>query len=456
MPPLRNILLVNPWIFDFTAYDFWMRPLGLLSVGAVIKRIPGVRVDMIDCLDRNTFSGSERRRGRPDGRGAYLRQEVRKPDILFHVPRRYSRYGILPEEFIRKLDRFPSPDAVLMTCTMTYWYPGVQMAVDLLRKKWGSVPIILGGIYATLLPDHARRFSGADVVVEGRGENRIGPLLAEILGLPSNLLQQYPSMDSLPFPAVELMRDRSAVALLTSRGCPFHCSYCAGPKLNPEFEQRSVERVMNEIESTYQHFGTRHFAFYDDALLMNRDDHILPLFRTLLKKKLPVYFHMPNGLHIREIDEKVAEIFFRAGVQSIYLSQESFSSSILRKSGGKVEKNDLKNALMLLEKAGFLRKRLNVYLLCGLPGQSITRLKEDILTVHHLGGRVRLSYFSPVPGTKEWDRLRKSGVIQKDFDPLISNKVAFPYLGGGISGSDFEELMRFVARLYPSSTANRL
>ena len=52
MPPLRNILLVNPWIFDFTAYDFWMRPLGLLSIGAVIKQIPGVRVDMAPISDR--------------------------------------------------------------------------------------------------------------------------------------------------------------------------------------------------------------------------------------------------------------------------------------------------------------------------------------------------------------------------------------------------------------------
>jgi hypothetical protein len=58
-PPLsimsvpKNILLVNPWIYDFTAYDFWVRPLGLLVMGAVLRQGMGCRLRLLDCLDRH-------------------------------------------------------------------------------------------------------------------------------------------------------------------------------------------------------------------------------------------------------------------------------------------------------------------------------------------------------------------------------------------------------------------
>ncbi|MBD3276632.1 MAG: radical SAM protein, partial [Candidatus Marinimicrobia bacterium] len=92
---LKNILLVNPWIYDFAAYDLWIKPLGLLYVAASLRR-NGYRVQLIDCLDRNhpEMRGMEKPGDRkPDGRGNFHREIVDKPAGLESVPRRFSRYG---------------------------------------------------------------------------------------------------------------------------------------------------------------------------------------------------------------------------------------------------------------------------------------------------------------------------------------------------------------------------
>jgi len=104
---------------------------------------------------------------------------VTKPEIFRHIPRKYSRYGWPYAQVESRLEKIPAPAAVLITCTLTYWYPGVQAAVELVRKKFGSVPIILGGVYATLCPEHARSQSGADLILTGPGENQILRILQE-------------------------------------------------------------------------------------------------------------------------------------------------------------------------------------------------------------------------------------------------------------------------------------
>ena len=64
----------------------------------------------------------------------------------------------------------PVPRAILVTSLMTYWYPGVQETIQLLRSVFPEVPILLGGIYASLLPEHAQEHCGANEVLVGPGE----------------------------------------------------------------------------------------------------------------------------------------------------------------------------------------------------------------------------------------------------------------------------------------------
>ena len=93
-----HILLVNPWIHDFAAYDFWAKPMGLLVIASLLRR-HGFTISYVDCLDRFHPRAP---RSRPEvryGRGPYQKARIAKPAGLDDVPRHFSRYGIKPEWF---------------------------------------------------------------------------------------------------------------------------------------------------------------------------------------------------------------------------------------------------------------------------------------------------------------------------------------------------------------------
>jgi len=436
----KNVLFINPWIYDFTAYDFWLKPLGFLYLAEVVRRHGRVKVHFIDCLDRSRPQPGEKPGRKADGRGPFHKEEVPKPAVLKNVPRRYSRYGIPVSRFLQELDGVPTPDAVFLTCTMTYWYPGVQAVTDLVRKKFGRVPIVLGGIYATLLPDHARSHSGADIVVRGAGEDRIFEVLREIFGDGFRHDARFNRLDDLPQPAFDLLRDRTWLPILSSRGCPFRCTFCASRLLHERFEQRDPLSVASEIEGYFRRYGTRHFSFYDDALLLNKQNHIIPLLQAILRKDIPVNFHTPNGLHIREIDAGLADLLWRSRVASLYLSQETFDEELLEAKTPKVKPGDLERVLRHLENAGYRRRDISVYLIAGLPGQDASGIRESIRNVQRLGATPRLAFFSPIPGTVEWENLVASGTLPRDGDPLLFNKLTFPYVWGTLTPDDFRAI----------------
>ena len=449
------LLFVNPWVADFTAFDFWLKPYGLLEIAAIVRKAVEAEVRFIDCLDRAHPSIPKPLRSKPDGRGHFWKEEIPKPEILRDVPRKFSRYGIPRDAFSAALGEMAPPEAVLLTCSMTYWYPGVQEVVEVVRRKWGSVPIILGGIYATLGQGHAQRHSGADIVLAGPGENAVLPVLADILGEPRVRPTAYPSIRDWPRPAFDLLRNHAWLPVLTSRGCPFRCTFCASAKLFPGFERRNPEDVVAEIEAHHLNFGTRNFAFYDDALLLGKAGHVVPLLEGVARKGLPVALHTPNGLHIREIDDHLAALFWKAGVKSIYLSQESTGPAVLRESCPKVDPGDLERAAASLIRAGYNRRELNVYLIAGLPNQSAAGIREDILFVRRLGLRPHLAFFSPIPGTPVWDELVRAGKIPTDADPLLHNKLTFPYLWGDVDPAVWDSIRLSLTAVDPGDRVGK-
>ncbi len=440
MPSKKNVLLINPWIYDFTAYDFWLKPLGLLYLASLLRKYTDFSLYFIDCLDRHHPLLEKKPRSKADGRGHFFKEEVAKPHILERIPRKFSRYGIPLPLFAFELDQIPQPDLVLITCTMTYWYTGVQTVVELLRKRFGSVPLILGGVYPTLMPEHALRETGVDFVCQGPGERKIFDMSNDALGDGASPSLRFESLDDIPFPAYDFLRDKNSLPLLTSRGCPLDCSFCASSLLYPRFEQRQVDSVCRELEMTWSLYRPKNISFYDDALLLNKKKHMVPILKGIIEKKFPLEFHTPNGLHISEIDQELATLLRSAGFCSLYLSQETIDEDLIRKCCPKVTSDSLGKALDHLHRAGFDRGSIGVYLIVGLPGQSISGIERSILKVRQLGARPRLAFFSPIPGTADWERLVSTGYMDRNADPLLHNKLVFSYLWGDISREDLKNL----------------
>ncbi|MFC1683610.1 B12-binding domain-containing radical SAM protein, partial [Candidatus Zixiibacteriota bacterium] len=220
-----QILLVNLWIYDFAAYNLWTRPLGLLYIAAVLRE-NGYRVNLLDCLDvqnGDPVPGGARNRF---GCGKFPKTVLPKPAAYREIPRRYGRYGIPEKNFLDVLSNLAPVAAILVTSGMTYWYPGVFRAIELLRAHLPDTPVLLGGIYATLCASHARERSGADLVIGGPGEAAALQAVDLICGLRSDL-PDIENLDELPFPAFDLYGRSGYACLLTSRGCPRACTYCA-------------------------------------------------------------------------------------------------------------------------------------------------------------------------------------------------------------------------------------
>ncbi len=190
---MTTALLVNPWIHDYAAYDYWSQPLGLLYLASLLRK-NGMEINFVNCLDPNSPALPKPPRRFAAGHGKFFQEEIERPECLRSLPGKFKRYGIIPHIFKNELARCPAPDFVLVTSLMTYWYTGVFESIRAIREVFPSSPIVLGGIYATLCPEHAMRHSGADLVLTGEAEALIGEIFGFLAGCSPYLFQTFPTL----------------------------------------------------------------------------------------------------------------------------------------------------------------------------------------------------------------------------------------------------------------------
>jgi len=457
MPSLSDfpsLLLVNPWITDFAAYDFWLKPMGLLYLAGVLRQ-EGYAVRLVDCMDRAhpevlQWRGMAQPENRRWSTGKFLRTPIPKPVAYRHIPRHYARYGMPQEVFEKLCLAGPKPDAILVTSGMTYWYPGVQMTIAALRQLLPQTPILLGGIYATLCMEHAREFSGADLVIAGEAESIINDKLCSVLDLgPSDdsTPDGFPTLDDLPFPAFDLYPQLQFATIMTSRGCPLRCTFCASNIVSGKYRWRNIDGVMAELDWLHRGLGVNEFAFYDDALLTNRDRHFLPLCEKIIQHEITATFHTPNGLQAKFIDATTAKLMWQTGFKTIRLAYESGSEERQRDMSKKVSNESFARAVAHLYAAGFGPRELDAYVIMALPDQPLQEILWSIAYVHSLGVGIRLAAFSPIPGTVEYERAVAGGELAHDADPLLTNNSILPIRLAGVSPETYAKIGLLVKEL---------
>jgi len=400
-----NLLAVNPWIIDCAAYDFWLKPYGFLVILTYLKRKkPNINIEYIDCLEkikRDRF-----------GRGKYPEEIIPQPPVLKGVKRYFKRYGITPQEFQRRLKN-EEKDFILISSSMTYWYPGVFEVIKILKEKYPKTPIILGGTYPTLCFNHANKFSQADFVFKA---DKLQDFF-NLLGVEFDFSELFSTLPDYNYFYSQL----DYVVLRTSWGCPFNCSYCAIKRLFKGFFKVPEEKILNFILNYYQK-GIRDFVFYDEALLYEQSS-IKKLLSQLKKLKLSLRFHTPNALHLRFLDKEVAVLLKETNFVNPHFGLETLNPTLQKEWGDKVNIEDLTRAIKILKKAGFKEGEFSVYLLLGFPNQDLKELKKEAEFLHQQGARVSLAEFSPVPGTKLYQFYKK-----ELSEPLFQNNSLFYFL----------------------------
>ncbi|MBA7596810.1 hypothetical protein ES703_03800 [subsurface metagenome] len=227
------------------------------------------------------------------------------------------------------------PDRIYVTSLFTYAWRPVHQAVAFCKALYPQAPITLGGIYATLMRDHAER-SGAEVFT----------------GLSMDIEQLLPDYSLVP------QFDTSL--LFSSRGCIRRCPFCAAPILEPfDPGETGLKSISHLIEPSF-----RKVVFWDNNFLAN--PHCRDIVGELKERGLEVDFN--QGIDARLITEAVAREFQGLKLQPIRMAYDTPS-----------QKAPLERAASLLAEAGFDRRRMLIYLMYNYedtPEEFLGRLRE--------------------------------------------------------------------------------
>ncbi|OHB59750.1 MAG: hypothetical protein A2173_05955 [Planctomycetes bacterium RBG_13_44_8b] len=433
---------MNPPIWDFAAFDFWLKPLGMLTAAG---KVGGANVQIFDFLDRSHEFYKDNPQYKNDnwGRGKYFSERIPKPDVFKKIPRYFRRFGLPAEIFVEFLKSNKPCDFVFIQTVMTYWYLGYREVIEAVKKYWPRTRIVLGGPYTKICPEHSRNL-GADFIW---GEKQPPP--------------QGWGLNNKRLPMWGVYKKPETAAIKITQGCPFKCTYCTVPLFCEGFAARGIEEVIEELKYLIS-LGVKNIAFYDDALLYKSDEVLKPFLRYVIENKINphtyctiqkteekiiqqipvgknfnirpnktisvgvnVNFHTPNALNARFIDKEVASLMVKAGFKSFYLGFESRAGKFQKQTGSKVFDNELADAVKILVGAGAEASSITAYLMLGHPRYEIQETEESMRFVNGLGIKIMLADFSPIPGTPDGKLCEK--YIDMN-EPLMHSKTVFPII----------------------------
>ncbi|MDD5134884.1 MAG: B12-binding domain-containing radical SAM protein [Phycisphaerae bacterium] len=414
-----SILLVNPPIYDFSAYDFWLKPLGMLTAagriadGADSFDCDQDRFEIFDFLDRGHQFYSDKPQFKSDewGRGEFFSIKIPKPQVFKNIPRYYRRFGLPGEIFTDFLQTHKPADFAFVQAVMTYWYLGYEEVIKGLKKYWPGTKIVLGGPYCMICPEHAEKLGADFVFCDGAMDKGITNPQHKVGGFRIQ-------------PRWDVYERIETAAMKITRGCPFKCTYCTVPLFCDGFTAKPIEQAIEELKFIVS-LGVKNIAFYDDSLLYKSDEVLKPFLRYVIEDKIKINFHTPNALNARFIDSEVAELMVKAGFKSFYLGFESRAGQFQRQTGAKVFDDELAGAVKTLAGAGANLNSITAYLMFGHPRFEIQEVEDSLKFVNSLGIRIMLSEFSPIPGTADGKLCEK--YIDMN-EPLLHNKTAFPII----------------------------
>ena len=409
------ILGINPFFDDFYCYhDYKYQPIGILSVLATL-RSAGYDVAFLDAVTKR-------------------RQQTRKPKELFDTEGGYYRYGLGDKEYKAMLREYASPQVILMTSSMTFRWHSIRDAIALTKEVFPDVPVVLGGIYATLAYEHAKEHSGADFVIQGPGEAKALSLVNELTGNQRRMLKP------LPFWALDLLppEKRNFAMLLTSYGCTRNCAHCASRLIYGGYKRRDTGEVIAEIDDRYNRHGVREFHLYDDDLLEDSPNHFELWAKEAVKRFPKARFYVPNALLIDQLTLRNAELMKELKVKPVVLGVDAVEEAELL---GRwwISYRAIRDTVDLLEQAGFKRYDIKIYVHVSHPTQTLRSLLETIRFLLELGVRPALNRFTPIPSTELFNPENQ----QSDLS-LLNNKI----YGGTISRKDFGKLKAFIDAIH--------
>lgn len=449
-PRKKTAILIAPPVYDTQYWGQWSQPYGLLRIASLLKKHAYKRVELFDFMEIHEGEKIHQHRINP-GEVFSVIGEPKRPIQPHHITKPndpntlnlyHYHYGMSWKEFDEWLagkgfNTERAPDEIWISAVMTYWWEPVRDLIARLRWKLGNKPVILlGGIYPTLAPEHAAKFTKPDIVVAGEVSE------ANDLWTELSLYEKAP-----------------AYAIITpSRGCPFNCAYCAQKTINDGrkvVECRKVDDIYAEMRDKWERYGIRDFAFYADFLLWQPETNFIPLLEKIAATKdVKFRIYAPEGLDVKILSrsQKLLDLLKAAHLQKIYLPCESIDDRYLNTlNRSHVHLEDFVKAARMCEKAGFRMRNLdvNAFVLYGLPGEMIDDVVKTTMFVSEVVGSIIPMLFTPVPTTriykKHLEYFKQRG-WDRDLQMLNGKLYPFLEMNEG-SVADYVDLQRLMFTL---------
>jgi anaerobic magnesium-protoporphyrin IX monomethyl ester cyclase len=369
---------------------------------------------------------------------SYVREETSKTEIEIIDA---EGLELTLEEIYDRVDAF-SPDIVGLTCPTPVYYIVEEICREL-KQRDRSVLIVLGGPHPTALPRDTLEQIDADVAVIGEGESTLLELIRafernegfdSILGMAfkqNGTITVNPGrdlisdLDILPFPAKDLLplekyylpptkriRSEQATNMVTSRGCPFACSFCMARTIwGRKTRLRSVRNVLDEIQENVEFYGLTEFSFHDE-LFTFKESRVIELCREILKEDLDITWVCQA--RAGTVSLNMLKIMKEAGCGKIAFGFESGNQRMLNTMN---KKETLKNALESVELCNKAGIPVEGAFILGYPGEDLQSIQDTIDFALQLDCETAAFFIAiPYPGTELYYEALNKGYLEKDTD----------------------------------------
>lgn len=408
-------------------------PLGISYMASSLEK-QGIPVDVIDCC----VEGYD--------------NEIESKDGYFIT------YGLSPAQLAEKLeDRWRSsnyrdPTVVGISVLFSNELISAVAAAEAVKTVFEDAVVVIGGLHPTIYPNDVWELDGTssvDWVLRGEGEHRLvnfvellkeGKLDFNMDGLhgfygslvDNHQVERVTDLDAIPFPAFDKLpmeryfeinvpfspvpQGDRVVPILTSRGCPIGCSFCANTNTWTKYHPRSIESVEAEIRHWINEYGVDEVQFADDNLALDRE-HFKELLAAL--KRIGIKWCTPNGMMINTLTAELIQEMAESGLYQVTLSIDSADVDTLKNRHHKPV--DLKRVPSLIEMA----ERYGVFthgtLVVGMPGETLESVKGslDYVLEHFYFTSISTFTAAPIPGSELYHQAIEQGLIKDKKDAWL-------------------------------------
>lgn len=433
----------------------------------------GPRTLLVKCLEDPRVEGVSKRVSRVLGVypplgiayiASYLRQEGYSVGILDANAWNLDEEGL--EEAVREFQ----PDIVGITSMTIEWH-NVVRAGRVVKKVSPETIVVVGGAQLSAYPEDALTFDCFDVGVIGDGEETFLEIVqrveagASLEGIEGTVYRSngevkmnrsgrfFKGLDSLPFPAVDLLPldkyriltvGRPFLTMVSSRGCPYRCAFCSQVYTGGGVRLRSAENVVEEIEFYVKHYNPRELVMFDETFTINKS-RILKLCELIRKKGFKFRWNIRT--RVDTVDEDILRALKSAGCYSLHMGIESGDEQILKKMQKDITLEQAEQAFKIARKLGFI---VRGYFMTGYLGENLRTYRRTVEFAKKLDlDWVSFTTTVPLPRSALYYEALKTGALPYDYwreFTLMRVRDDIPHFT--TEEYDYDELKRLTRRAY--------